>query len=93
MTADPMLTVQGLNAWYGAAHILYDLSFDVGSGEVVALMGRNGAGKSTTMKSIMGLVGAEERRIRFCGHDISRRALRDRPPGPGLRAGGPAHLL
>ena len=74
MTADPMLTVQGLNAWYGAAHILYDLSFDVGSGEVVALMGRNGAGKSTTMKSIMGLVAKKSGDIRFCGHDISRRA-------------------
>lgn len=74
MTADPMLTVQGLNAWYGAAHILYDLSFDVGSGEVVALMGRNGAGKSTTMKSIMGLVAQKSGDIRFCGHDISRRA-------------------
>ena len=74
MTADPMLTVQGLNAWYGAAHILYDLSFDVGSGEVVALMGRNGAGKSTTMKSIMGLVAKKSGAIRFCGHDISRRA-------------------
>jgi branched-chain amino acid transport system ATP-binding protein len=74
MTVDPMLTVQGLNAWYGAAHILYDLSFDVGSGEVVALMGRNGAGKSTTMKSIMGLVAQKSGDIRFCGQDISRRA-------------------
>jgi branched-chain amino acid transport system ATP-binding protein len=74
MTGNAMLTVQGLNAWYGAAQILYDLSFDVGSGEVVALMGRNGAGKSTTLKSIMGLVAQKRGDISFCGHDISRRA-------------------
>jgi branched-chain amino acid transport system ATP-binding protein len=74
MTGNAMLTVHGLNAWYGAAQILYDLSFDVGSGEVVALMGRNGAGKSTTLKSIMGLVAQKRGDISFCGHDISRRA-------------------
>ena len=51
-----MLTVESLSAWYGAARILYELSFDVGRGEVVALMGRNGAGKSTTMKAVMGLL-------------------------------------
>jgi branched-chain amino acid transport system ATP-binding protein len=74
MTENAMLTVQGLNAWYGAAQILYDLSFEVGSGEVVALMGRNGAGKSTTMKSVMGLVAKKRGDISFCGKDISRRA-------------------
>ena len=70
MTA-PMLSVDVLNAWYGAARILYDLKLEVRRGEVVALMGRNGAGKSTTMKAIMGLV---ERRghILFNGEDISR---------------------
>ena len=72
MTADATLTVQGLSAWYGAAQILYDLSFDVGRGEVVALMGRNGAGKSTTMKSIMGLVAKKRGSVRFDGRDISR---------------------
>lgn len=52
----PLLTASGLNAWYGAAQILFDLGFTVFEGEVVALMGRNGAGKSTTVKSLMGLV-------------------------------------
>ena len=49
MNREIMLSVQNLSAWYGAARILYDLSFEVGQGEVVALMGRYGAGKSTTM--------------------------------------------
>ena len=50
-----MLEVKGINTFYGGAHILRDLSLTVNAGEVVALLGRNGAGKSTTMKSIMGL--------------------------------------
>ncbi|MGE0563945.1 MAG: ABC transporter ATP-binding protein [Pseudolabrys sp.] len=72
MSRDAMLTVDSLNAWYGAAHILYDLSFDVGRGEVVALMGRNGAGKSTTLKAIMGLIGQRRGAVQFNGRDISR---------------------
>jgi branched-chain amino acid transport system ATP-binding protein len=67
-----MLSVERLSAWYGAARILYDLNFEVGRGEVVALMGRNGAGKSTTMKSIMGLVAKRSGDVRFNGRDISR---------------------
>ena len=54
--AVPLLQVQGLKAWYGAAQILFDVSLQVGRGEVVALMGRNGAGKSTTLKALMGMV-------------------------------------
>ncbi len=61
--SEPMLEVTGLKAWYGAAQILYDLTFHVGRGEVVALMGRNGAGKSTTIKTLMGLI-AQPRRYR-----------------------------
>ena len=67
-----MLAVENLSAWYGAARILYDLSLEVGRGEVVALMGRNGAGKSTTLKAIMGLLGERQGRVRFNGEDISR---------------------
>jgi branched-chain amino acid transport system ATP-binding protein len=66
-----MLTVEALSAWYGAARILYDLSFNVGRGEVVALMGRNGAGKTTTMKSVMGLLSHKSGTIRFQQHNIS----------------------
>src|SRR5215470_13741096 len=72
MHRDAMLAVEGLSAWYGAARILYELTFEVGPGEVVALMGRNGAGKTTTMKSIMGLLTHKCGSIRFAGHDISR---------------------
>jgi branched-chain amino acid transport system ATP-binding protein len=69
----PMLSVQNLVASYGAAQILYDLNFEVGRGEVVALMGRNGAGKSTTMKAVMGLMAQTRGRVQFDGHDISGR--------------------
>ena len=72
MSETPMLSVEKLSAWYGAARILYDLSFEVGRGEVVALMGRNGAGKSTTMKAIMGLIAQRRGRVRFNGADIAR---------------------
>lgn len=71
--SEPMLTVDSLSAWYGAAQILYDLSFEVNRGEVVALMGRNGAGKSTTMKTIMGLMARRQGTVRFNGEDISNR--------------------
>jgi len=65
-----LLSVQGLNAWYGRAHILFDVTLDVQPGEVVALMGRNGAGKSTTLKAIMGLVAQRSGSIRFDGRSI-----------------------
>jgi len=68
----PMLTVANLAASYGAAQILYDLNFEVGRGEVVALMGRNGAGKTTTMKAIMGLMAQRSGKVAFNGSDISR---------------------
>jgi branched-chain amino acid transport system ATP-binding protein len=70
--SEATLEVRGLSAWYGAAQILFDLSFQVGRGEVVALMGRNGAGKSTTMKTLMGLVARRSGSVRFFGQEISR---------------------
>lgn len=69
-----MLEVERLNAWYGAAHILHDITFEVGRGEVAALMGRNGAGKSTTMKALMGMIARRSGGARFAGRDISQLA-------------------
>jgi branched-chain amino acid transport system ATP-binding protein len=71
VSATPLLVIAELNAFYGAAHILFDLAFEVRAGEVVALMGRNGAGKSTTLKSIMGLIERKTGSITFAGEDIS----------------------
>ncbi|MBP7920782.1 MAG: ABC transporter ATP-binding protein [Limnohabitans sp.] len=65
-----LLNVQGLNTYYGASHILRDLSFKVGRGETVGLMGRNGMGKSTLLKSIVGLVQARSGQIEFQGQAI-----------------------
>lgn len=70
MSDKPVLTVTGLNAWYGAAHILFDVGLEVGRGEVVALMGRNGAGKSTTLKAIMGLIERTTGAVAFGGREI-----------------------
>lgn len=67
-----MLSVVDLHAFYGRAHILQGLSLEARAGEVVALLGRNGAGKSTTMKSIMGLLPATEGQITFAGRRIDR---------------------
>ena len=66
-----MLEVSGLNAFYGKAQMLFDVSLEVARGEVVALMGRNGAGKSTTIKSIMGLLPGKRGQVRFMGEDIT----------------------
>ena len=71
MSEPPALAVDRLNAWYGTAHILFDMSFTVGRGEVVALMGRNGAGKSTTMKAVMGLLPRRSGTVRLNGRDVS----------------------
>lgn len=69
---DVLLDAHGLKAWYGAAQILYDIQLRVGRGEVVALMGRNGAGKSTTLKTLMGLIDKRQGTVRFMAEDISR---------------------
>ena len=65
------LSVRDLNSFYGPAHILFDVALDVDDGEVVALLGRNGAGKSTTFRSIVGLVAQRSGRIEFEGRDVS----------------------
>jgi branched-chain amino acid transport system ATP-binding protein len=68
---EALLDVKQLAAWYGAAQILFDIDLQVRRGEVVALMGRNGAGKSTTLKAIMGLLARRRGQLRFMGRDIS----------------------
>jgi branched-chain amino acid transport system ATP-binding protein len=67
-----ILSVDGLNAAYGRAQVLFDVSLRLERGETVALMGRNGAGKSTTLKAIMGLLPVDARALTFAGHDIAR---------------------
>jgi branched-chain amino acid transport system ATP-binding protein len=71
--ADVLLDAHGLCAWYGAAQILFDLNLQVRRGEVVALMGRNGAGKSTTLKTLMGLMDKRKGTVRFMQRDVSTR--------------------
>ena len=73
----PLLEAKALNAWYGAAHILFDVDLQVNRGEVVALMGRNGAGKSTTLKALMGMLAKRKGHVSFLGKDISRREPHD----------------
>ena len=65
-----LLDVHHLDAWYGAAQVLHAVDLQIGRGEVVALMGRNGAGKSTTLKAIMGLVKRRVRRLAFMGDAV-----------------------
>jgi branched-chain amino acid transport system ATP-binding protein len=71
----PFLQVKELSAWYGESHVLHGIDIEVRRGEVVSLLGRNGAGKSTTLKSIMGIVRKRTGFVRFEGRElIARRA-------------------
>jgi branched-chain amino acid transport system ATP-binding protein len=66
------LSVERINTFYGESQVLFNLSLEVGAGEVVALLGPNGAGKTTTLRSILGLTPARSGSIRFGGRDITR---------------------
>ena len=79
-----LLEVRGLNSYYGDSHILFDVSLRVERNEVVALLGRNGAGKSTTLKSLMGVVTPRTRHS-----DVRRRQYRGQEE-PRHRTGGHA---
>jgi len=68
--AEPMLKVAGLEAWYGESHVLHGVGIDIHEGEVVTLLGRNGAGKTSTLRAIMGLVGRRSGSIRFDGQEM-----------------------
>jgi branched-chain amino acid transport system ATP-binding protein len=69
--AKELLKVRDLHAWYGESHILHGMNFDVGESEVVTLLGRNGAGKTTSMKSIMGVVGQRRGSVVFEGTETA----------------------
>jgi branched-chain amino acid transport system ATP-binding protein len=65
-----MLTLAGLNAWYGHSHVLQGVSLEVSAGEIVTLIGRNGAGKTTTLRTVMGLVAKKSGTVTFDGADL-----------------------
>ena len=69
---EPLLAVRDLHAWYGESHILHGVDFDVPAGEVVTLLGRNGAGKSTTLKALMGIVRRRTGSVRLGGVELIR---------------------
>lgn len=68
-----LLEVGDLQSYYGRAQVLHGVSLSVAAGEVLMMLGRNGAGKSTTMKSIIGLLPPAAGRVHFAGHDVARR--------------------
>jgi branched-chain amino acid transport system ATP-binding protein len=65
-----VLTIEGLHAWYGPAHVLQGIDLEVRRGEIVCLIGRNGAGKTTTLRTVMGLVDRRAGRVTFDGRDL-----------------------
>jgi branched-chain amino acid transport system ATP-binding protein len=69
--APPLLEVDDLNAWYGESHVLHGVSFDVREGETISLIGRNGSGKTTTLRAILGIVRNRKGAIRFRGADLT----------------------
>jgi branched-chain amino acid transport system ATP-binding protein len=71
----PLLAIRGLNAWYGESHALHGVDLEVFRGETVTLLGRNGVGKTTTLRAIMGLVRRRTGRIAFDGKDLMRLPL------------------
>ncbi|MET3857842.1 ABC transporter ATP-binding protein [Rhizobium sp. OAE497] len=65
-----LLEIQGLNAWYGESHILHGIDMTVGEGETITILGRNGVGKTTTLRTITGIVRARKGKISFAGTDM-----------------------
>ncbi|MBB5051404.1 ABC transporter ATP-binding protein [Afipia massiliensis] len=72
VAGSPVLSVKNLEAWYGESHILHGMNFEVRPGEVVTLLGRNGAGKTSTLKSVMGIIGKRTGSVSFEGKDLIR---------------------
>jgi branched-chain amino acid transport system ATP-binding protein len=94
VAGEPLLAVRDLHAWYDESHVLHGVDFDVPPGEVVTLLGRNGAGKTTALKSVMGMVGRRRGSVRFAGteligmasNEIARRGLAFCPEERGIFA-------
>jgi len=68
----PLLRLEGINTYYGQMHILQDVNLEVGEGELVCLLGGNASGKSTTLKTVLGLVPSRTGVVRFAGEDVTR---------------------
>lgn len=91
---DALLSVRDLHGWYGESHILHGMTFDVAEGEVATLLGRNGVGKTTTMRAIMGILGQRKGSIMFRGQEtvglpsnvIARRGIAYCPEERGIFA-------
>ena len=66
----PLLQVSGLNAWYGESHVLHGVDMVIGQGEMITILGRNGVGKTTTLRTIMGILRARKGQIMFDGADM-----------------------
>jgi branched-chain amino acid transport system ATP-binding protein len=99
MSAVPFLEVRGLQGWYGESHVLHGVDFHVNEGEVVTLLGRNGAGRTSTMRAIMGLIGSRKGSIKVRGvetiglatHRIARLGLGYCPEERGIFSSLSAH--
>ncbi|TKT69784.1 ABC transporter ATP-binding protein [Aquamicrobium sp. LC103] len=95
----PLLAVNDLHAWYGESHVLHGISFDVSRGQVISLTGRNGVGKSTTLRAIMGLIKKrtgsvvleDAETIRLKSRDIARRGVGFVPEHRGIFASLSVH--
>jgi branched-chain amino acid transport system ATP-binding protein len=75
---EPLLRLDGVDTFYGSIHILQGLTLQVGAGELVCLLGGNASGKSTTLKTILGLVHPRNGSVRFAGEDVTRRSTSHR---------------
>ena len=68
--AEPFLEISGLQGWYGESHVLHGVDFDVNEGEVVTLLGRNGAGRTSTLRAILGLTGSRKGSVKLRGQEL-----------------------
>ena len=88
-----ILDARGLHAWYGSSHVLHGVDLQIARGETVGLLGRNGMGKSTLIRTLLGHVTQRDGHIRLFGQDVSQgQAARGGAPGRGLRARGPRRV-